>query len=381
MRVIHLMKTNGAGWAFRLISNLASYGVESLVVMPSASKGYAPKYRSLGIKVIPLNVDIASIDPWAMPSVCKALRNIVAEEQPDIVHSHFVGTTITARMALSRSGGPPRVFQIPGPLHLEHLLPRLIDIHTADTRDFYIATSDYTRQLLLQAGVDSTRVFYTEGYGKDVERFHGRRTGRLRTDLGIPSSTPLIGLVAFMYPPKLYIGQLTGIKGHECFIDAMPIIRYHYPDAKGIMIGCQPDRGHRYENRLRRRAEKRCPGGIIFAGYRPDVPDIYGDLDVAVHPSLSENAGGAVESLLSGVPTVASRAGGLPEVVLDWETGLTCTPGVPNDLAEKVCYLLDHPEEALGMARKGRLRQQEKSDMRKPAACVREIYDTILRYQ
>ena len=378
MRVVHLLKTNGAGWAFRLICDLASHGVQNIVVMPSATEGYAPRYESLGIEVIPLNTDVVSVKPWRLPSVCRELRTLVADRQPDIVHSHFVGTTIAARMALSDFARIPRVFQIPGPLHLEHLVPRLVDLWTADARDFYIATSEYTRRLLLQAGVDPRRVFFSYGYGKDIEAFHGRKTGRLRAEFGISSSAPLIGLVALMYPPKLYLGQLTGIKGHECFIDAMEIIRLRYPDAKGIVIGCQRRGGHRYEESLKRRAVRRCPGGIVFAGYRSDVPDIYGDLDVAVHPSLSENGGGAVESLLSGIPTVASRVGGLPEVVLDGETGLTFTAGDPDDLASKVCYLLAHPEHAATMAAKGRLRQQEMSAIGKSGACVRRAYEGIL---
>lgn len=378
MKVLHLLKTNtGAAWAFRLISRLSDYRVESTVVMPSATDGYADRYKSIGVKVVPATVDIASIAPWALPGVCRTLREVVEKEPYDIVHSHFFGTTITARIALSRCEGPPRLFQIPGPLHLEHPIPRLMDMGTAREMDFYVATTSYTRELLLRAGVDAARIFLSY-YGTDVDDFHGHRTGRLRDNLGIPHSSPLVGLIAYMYPPKRYIAQFTGIKGHEYFIDAMAIVRNRIPAARGILIGCQWGGGHDYEDRLRRRAQQKCPGAIIFAGYRQDVQDIYRDLDVAVHPSLSENAGGAVESLLSGVPTVASRVGGLPEVVLDGETGLTATPGSSEELADKICYLLEHPDEAHRMALDGQARVRKMFDISNTSRGMYEIYEDVL---
>lgn len=149
-------------------------------------------------------------------------------------------------------------------------------------------------------------------------------------------------------------------------------------DAMCVLVGKQWGSGHRYEDELRRLAAQKCPGRIVFLGHRTDIPDLYPDMDVAVHPSLSENAGGAVESLLSGVPTVASRVGGIPEVVLDRDTGLLSTAGSPTDLAEKICYMLEHPNEAHEMALRGRARVSEMFDMKNTSRSVLEVYSQVL---
>jgi glycosyltransferase involved in cell wall biosynthesis len=87
------------------------------------------------------------------------------------------------------------------------------------------------------------------------------------------------------------------------------------------------------------------------------VPEIYPDLDIAVHPSLiSENLGGAVESLLAGVPTIASDVGGLPEAVLDGITGLIFPRGKPKELAQRIIWMLQNKEKAKEMALKGQER-------------------------
>src|SRR5207253_11117736 len=106
-----------------------------------------------------------------------------------------------------------------------------------------------------------------------------------------------VGMVAHVYPPRWVLGQRRGLKGHEDFIDA--VARLGAP-VRAVVVGGPWIGADQYLARLRRRAWRHSRDAIRFTGHRSDVPAVYADLDVAVHPSLSENCGAAVESLAAG---------------------------------------------------------------------------------
>jgi len=84
------------------------------------------------------------------------------------------------------------------------------------------------------------------------------------------------------------------------------------------------------------------------------VPDLYQDFNVAVHPSHSENLGGAAESLYLSIPTVATNIGGFPDIVIDGVTGFLAEPKNPQSLATAIEKVLINRDKAKEMANKGR---------------------------
>ncbi len=77
-----------------------------------------------------------------------------------------------------------------------------------------------------------------------------------------------------------------------------------------------------------------------FTGFKTNMKDIYRELDVAVHPSLSENLGGAGESLAAGVPTITTDIGGFPDIIQDGKTGFLVPVKRPDKIAEAVARVL-----------------------------------------
>ena len=140
------------------------------------------------------------------------LTNVVSNVKPDIIHSHFVGTTLTMRMALGKRHKIPRVFQVPGPLHLEHPFFRTMEIRSAGPRDSWIGSCEWTCNRYRQSGIPKERL-YLSYYGTDLEEIQRREPGKLRTELGIADSTRIVGMVAYMYAPKRYLGQKRGTQG------------------------------------------------------------------------------------------------------------------------------------------------------------------------
>ncbi|HEX5422740.1 MAG TPA: glycosyltransferase family 4 protein [Candidatus Acidoferrales bacterium] len=374
MKVLHIIKTAvGATWAYHQIRVLRSMGIDVEVALPSDTEGLAPRYREAGIKVVAVDLDFPARRPWELPSVLRRCRQLVERVQPDLIHTHHVGTTLALRLALGKDSPTPRLFQVAGPLHLESPFFANLDMRTAGPRDHWIATCQWTWRKYLSLGVEPERVSLSYA-GIEVTPFGTARNGRLRAELGMASDTPLVGMVAYMYGPKWFLGQRRGLKGHEDFISALNLARRELPQIKGVIVGGAWD-ARWYEERLRRYGQTICNGSLAFLGTRADVPELYPDLDLAVVPSHSENCGGAVEPLLSGVPVVATDVGGLPDLIRDGKTGWLVPPRNPVALAHSIVEVLRNKPEAKRRASAGMSLALQLFDVQRTAHDVVDTYN------
>lgn len=99
----------------------------------------------------------------------------------------------------------------------------------------------------------------------------------------------------------------------------------------------------------------RYASNIVLAGYRADAPELLAGADVCVVPSIWQEAFGlaALEPMTYGIPVIASRVGGIPEVVIDGETGLLTEPGDEGALEGALRLLLSQPAERERLGRNG----------------------------
>ena len=150
MKALHLLKTSvGARWALLQLRELVQLGIDSHVVVPDEA-GIVPEYRRAGVNVHVLDLNATPATP-AWFRAAGALRRLVDAEMPDVVHSHFVATTLLMRAAL---GGTsiPRVFQVPGPLHLESRVFSALDLASAGRHDVWVASCEWTRRRYIESG-------------------------------------------------------------------------------------------------------------------------------------------------------------------------------------------------------------------------------------
>jgi glycosyltransferase involved in cell wall biosynthesis len=373
-----LLKTSaGAPWAVRQTRDLVELGVEVHVALPPGGPRL-PEYEAAGVTVHPLEPDVPLRRPWHAPATLRAIRSLVDRLAPDIVHAYHAGTAVTMRLALGRHHPLPRVFQVPGPLHLEHAPSRLVEIATAGPGDYWIGTCRSIAGIYRHAGVAPGRLFVCD-YGVDLGEHTPRPRGKLRRELGLDHRAKVVGMVALMYAPKRFLGQRRGLKGHEDLIDALALCRKVESDIVGVFVGGAWGRATAYEGRVRAYARERCGDRVTFLGTRRDVPDLLPDFDVAVQPSHSEGvAGTMVEAQLMGIPVVATNVGGQPDLIVDGETGWLVPPHDPVRLAEAILRTLDDSERARAMAARGRERAARLFDGKENACQVLEIYRTIL---
>jgi glycosyltransferase involved in cell wall biosynthesis len=157
------------------------------------------------------------------------------------------------------------------------------------------------------------------------------------------------------------VAQLIPRKGHAVLLDAWLLIHARCPDAHLLVLGAGP-----LEAELRALASPRSltqAGTVTFAGFRPDLRDFLGRVDLLVHPASREALGvSLLEAQAAGVPVVACAAGGVPEAVANGLTGLLVPLGDPAavaaQLAEATITLLDDPirRQQLGAAAAARIR-------------------------
>jgi glycosyltransferase involved in cell wall biosynthesis len=376
MRILHLVKTTrGATWALRQMRELVTLNVDVHVVLPSFS-GKAPDYTAAGITVHAVDLDLSLKSLVTLPRQIHGFKTILKKIRPDLVHSHFYSTTLLMRMAM-RHTPIPKLFQVPGPLHLEHRFFRTVEMGLADNNDFWVASCEWTQKKYRSLLPDKKKVFLSY-YGTDVENFHRGDTAVLHDELGIPRQTRLIGMVAYMYPPKRYLGQKRGLKGHEDLIDAFAAVAAQHDDVALVFVGGAWAGAVGYENRVIEYGKKKLGDKVFFLGTRADVARLYSCFDVAVHASHSENVGGAVESLLMKIPTITTDVGGFPDVIKHRQTGLLAQAGNPGDLAQKILYYLENPGLAEINAMKGYEYTRQLFDVKRTAQEIKGIYQNLV---
>jgi len=366
MKIVHITATAfGAPWMVALAGEQQRSGHEVLALLPSLDGGLGDDLARAGIAAYATPTDIVVSVPGALPKL-RALWQLVVllrRLRPDVVHSHILGSVITSRLASWLADTPVHFTGNVHPISLESELMRALEVGTAFCDAKTIASCSYTRELYIRHGVPAEQVELIH-YAVDQSGHHPAAAdgARVRRELGLAPGTPVIGKVAYFYPPARTPAAVPpelrgrGIKGHDVLLRAVPHVLESVPDAKFILVGrgLGPD-GVRYEESLKELAASLgVAHAVLFPGERSDVPDVLASFDVSVHTSLSDNLGGTVESLLMERPMVVSDIGGFTDTVVHEETGLVVPKDDPRALADAIVRLLHDRELATRLGRNGR---------------------------
>ncbi|MCL6557351.1 MAG: glycosyltransferase family 4 protein, partial [Firmicutes bacterium] len=167
------------------------------------------------------------------------------------------------------------------------------------------------------------------------------------------------------------IARLEPEKGHRYFLQAATTILSEINNVIFLIIGT----GSLEKELKDYTRELGITDRVIFTGLRDDIPELLAQMSVVVLPSLNEALSlSLIESMCLGKPCVASNVGGIKELIEDGKNGLLVKPGDPNELAQKIIFLLKHPGLAQKLGKKAARTVEEKFDARIMAKKITELY-------
>lgn len=378
LHILHVCATaEGAPWLVALAAEQKQAGHEVGVVVPSLDGSLPRALQRVGVTCHAANSNVLGIPGhFGRARAIVDLVRLFRRLRPDVVHGHLLPSVVSARIASWIADVPIRLGANAGPLTIESELLRAVEIGTAFCDTKTIASCAYTRELFIRYGIPPSQTELIH-YAVDHTPFDPPRADgdRVRRELGVAADAPLVGMVAYFYAPSDSAAMPPslggrGLKGHDVLLEAIPRVLRAFPDAKFALVGrgWGAD-GERYKENLRKLATKLgIENSVIFAGERTDIPDVLAAFDVSVQPSLNDNLGGSVESLLMARPLIVSKIRGYEETVINEETGLSVATGDPAALADAVIRLLHDRDLATHLGAAGRRHVLERFTIAQTAA-------------
>jgi glycosyltransferase involved in cell wall biosynthesis len=362
-----------------LIDHLAMGGAELLLSKfaagaPAAGISYSVACLSerdgnpAGDPLRALGIEPAKLDaPERLgPKALLEVRRHITRVAPDIVHTHL-GTADLLGSIAARTLSAPAVSTLHNPIWGGDRREQVRRSLTAAARRFgcarVIAVSEYTRGEYLAHGWDKPERVVTIYNGIDVTPEPG--SGReLRAELGLAPDDLVIGMVSALRP----------VKGHAVAIEALGMLLERFPQARLLIAG----QGHMREPIERQAAE--LGDRVVMAGRRPDVMRVLDALDVCLHPSYADPFPGTViEAMAASVPVLATAVGGIPEQLVDGESGLLVpAPPAAASIAGGLERLLGDPELRGSMGAAARRRYEAVLTGGPWIARTRALYDEVL---
>ncbi|MFV1965339.1 MAG: glycosyltransferase, partial [Pirellulaceae bacterium] len=234
--------------------------------------------------------------------------------------------------------------------------------------DAFIAVAESHGRYLIDAeGLPREKVRAIPN-GIDVDRFRHLDAGRarVRSELGIPPSAPVCGIVA----------ALRFEKNHPLFVEAAELVHRQLPQAHFLVVGEGPERRD-LEERIR---QKGLGDRIHLLGARQDIPELLSAMDLFSLTSRSEaNPVSILEAMACGVPVVATRVGSVPETVFPGCTGFLAEPNDAKEMAEYWLELMHDPVGAQEMGEQGRRRVVEHGSIGRMVQGYEDLIEEIYR--
>ena len=324
------------------------------------------------LRKLPVSLTVISEQTFSPMGIAYRLAKALLKIRPDVVHTHtykdsFIGTLV------ARSLGIPYVVRI------VHGLPepfmglrnaKMVAYTAADRLmtgwfvDRVVAvSSDIEKVLIGMYGSNRVSCIHN-GIDLEAVRVTTSREA-FRRKWQIPEDAVVIGTV----------GRLVPVKGHAILLEATRILQASIGNVALVLVGDGPLRKDLEANAKRLGLEK----SVIFAGQQDQSYDFMNMMDVFVLPSLHEGIPMVVlEALALQRPVVATRVGGIPEVIEHGQTGFLAEPSDASSLARLLQRLVEDLPMAVSIGKAGRTRVEEKFTARTMAGKTAELYEQVL---
>jgi glycosyltransferase involved in cell wall biosynthesis len=369
LHVCHIIHTLAPGGAERVLIDLARAAPQAdlelsvLSLMPQAEHRYVGMLGEFGVRVQSLELS----SRWDLRALYRVLP-VVRKLRPDLLHTHLkhadlIGAFAARRLALPMVSTLHVIEDRPAPL--QRALRWLAAKARISTADRTLAVSDAVRRWYLETfPADPDRVLTVHnGVMQPHLTIQPEARDRLRENLGVPPGSVMATMVGLIRPGK----------GHADLIASAgrlpPDLDLHI-----VIVGDGSLRPTLEAQAARNGAGHR----VHFTGYRTDVPAILAASDIVVQPSLFDALPTAlIEGLAAGLPAVASRVGGIEDIITP-EVGILIPPGNPDALVRNLVELAGDPRRRQQMGRAARRRFEQEFDAVRWVRRLRSIYEEVI---
>jgi L-malate glycosyltransferase len=352
---------SGRGWrggqsqVFNTITGLRAAGHRAVLI--AHPEGELFRRMRQGHDLLPLapksDIDLAAA--WNLSRILKQMR-------PDIVHAHDPHAISMAATALSIIG------QARMPLVASRRGEFRMAMNSFSRWKYsqvtcFIASCESVRDRLVTDGIARHRITVVHD-GVDVERIAKLEPANVHAAFYLPTQAPIVGNVAALAPHK----------GHQDLINAATLVVRSVPDARFVIVG---------DGELRATLEKQIRDAhlerhVFLAGFRSDVLELMRGFDVFVASPIHEGMClPLADAMAAGKAAVATRTGGIPEVMADGETGFLVEPRDVEALADRIVTLLGDDDLRRRMGIAAQQRARAKFTVEKMVAAIAAVYERI----
>lgn len=301
-----------------------------------------------------LNPQALRISGKANVAALPLIRHAACEFHADIVQSTLSTASWWAGW-LEKMGGPPSIGHVQG----------FTSAAWHRQQSHLIAVSHAVKRHLVNQGIAPEKFTVLHNAISPDDFYATRDPVLVRAELGAEPNTPVVGTFAHLSPKK----------GYRELFDAMPAVLRQLPNAQFWIVG----EGRLWAELHKTAEQSGVMSNVRFLGYRRDVADLMGAIDVMALPSHCEPCALAyVEAALSSKPSIGCRAGGAPESIAENETGLLVPVGDAQAIANAMLTLLTNRTYARRMGRAGYDRAVGLFSWDRFIHTLEHVYDRVL---
>jgi glycosyltransferase involved in cell wall biosynthesis len=270
------------------------------------------------------------------------LARLITEVRPDVVHAHDPMGVALAAMALTMKVPEPRPLLVAARRVDFHLKRHAFSKWKYKKIDLFIAASGVIAAMLVEDGIPRDRISVVHD-GVNLPAIDRQPAVDAHAEFWLPHGAPVVGNVA----------ALVGHKGQKHLVAAAALVLRELPDVRFLILG---------EGELRPQLERQVHDlgltrHVLLPGFRQDAIGVQKSFDIFAMSSVTEGLGSAMlDAMACGTPVVATRAGGIPEAIVDGEHGLLVPPHDPPALAQAMLRLLRDEALRIRLAEAGRQR-------------------------